>query len=45
MNTNGVIFQVNIKLGSLKNNPGSNSDIDNKSKPDLMLLRMLSECL
>ncbi len=28
-----------------KSNPSSNSDIDNISDPDVMLLRMLSECL
>ncbi len=38
----GVCKQVGM---TVKSNPGSNSDIDNRSDPDLVLLHMLSGCL
>ncbi len=39
---NLLLYQVGIIV---KSNPGSNSDIDNRSDPDLVLLRMFSDCL
>ncbi len=41
-----IRFQVSQQVGiTVKSNPGCNSDIDNRSDPDLVLLHMLSGCL